>query len=308
MTCASCETPDQCGRCPRFRSVVNADALALASARAGGGAAAHGPGAGLVPLKTSRKDLVTGFAVRIDKEATALARVKRLKRSVWASGHLHGIAQNGFRAHQCHFVTLTYVGVSDWQPKHIAKALESYRNWCKGRGLPCRYTWVAELQSRGAVHYHLLCWLPQGVRMPHWDKPTKTAKLGQHRPPFWPHGMTNTQEAKAGVGYLMKYLSKLGELTQFPKGLRLYGIGGLNDQAKSVRQWFNLPQWAKNDYGVGELVRKAGGIVVRATGELLEPAFKLIKRDGWLEVLQVRPTSPRWADGAYSTFPRQALA
>lgn len=299
--CTRCESV-QCGSCPKFQALKTTSAkVGLASRDTGRGAASDGGAAGLVPFKTSRKDLPgDGFAVRTDKETQALLRVKRLKRSVWASGHLHGIAQDGFRAHQAHFVTLTYVGVNDWQPKHIAKALESYRNWCKGRGLPCRYTWVAELQTRGAVHYHLLCWLPQGVRMPKWDRPTKSPKLGKHRPPFWPHGMTNTQPAKSGVGYLMKYLSKLGELTVFPKGLRLYGIGGLDDKAKSVRQWFNLPQWAKNEYGVGELVRKAGAVIVRATGEILPPAFRLVRRDGWLEIFKLRQTAERWADGAYS--------
>lgn len=300
--CSACKVL-ACGSCPKIKTLANdRKPLDVRSRDAGQGGALHGGAAGLVPFKTSRKELPGhGFAVSIDKETTAANRVKRLKKSVWASGHLHGIADDGFRAPVCWFVTLTYKGVNDWQPKHIAKALESYRNWCKGRGIPCRYTWVAELQGRGAVHYHLLCWLPQGVKMPHWDKPTKSPKLGKHRPPMWAHGMTNTQPAKAGVGYLMKYLSKLGELTQFPKGLRLYGIGGLNESARSVRSWLNLPQWAKNEFGVGDLVRKTCGLVVRATGEVLAPAYKLIRRDGWLEVFPLRPTAPRWADGAYSS-------
>lgn len=253
--------------------------------------------AGLVPFKTTR----TEFNISLDKEASALARVKRLKRSVWASGHLHGIADHGHRPPACWFVTLTYVGVKDWQPMHIAKALDAYRKWCKGRGLSCRYTWVAELQSRGAVHYHLLCWLPQGVKMPKWDQPTKTAKLGQHRPPFWPWGMTNTQPAKAGVGYLMKYLSKLGELTVFPKGLRLYGIGGLDTQGKQTRQWFNLPQWAKQAHGVGELARLGSQLVVKATGELLQCPYLCFRSKFNLRLVQIFPVTPKWADGAYSS-------
>lgn len=172
--------------------------------------------------------------------------------------HLHGVADRGHRPPVCWFVTLTYVGVHDWKADHISKALQVYRNWCQAKRVACRYTWVAELQGRGAVHYHLLIWLPVGVRMPHWDKPTRKTH-GRTRPAFWPHGMTNTDVAKAGVGYLMKYLSKLGELTRFPKGLRLYGIGGLTHQARSVRSWLNLPEWVKASYGVGDVKRVASG-------------------------------------------------
>lgn len=273
------------------------DKAAPATGQAGG---LHGGGAaGLVPSKTTRTELI----VSLDKDETALRRIKRLKKGVWASGHLHGIATNGHRAPACWFVTLTYRGVKDWAPMHIAKALDGFRKWCTGRGLPCKYTWVAELQSRGAVHYHLLCWLPQGVSMPHWDRPTKTAKLGQHRPPFWPHGMTNTQVAKAGVGYLMKYLSKLGELTVFPKGLRLYGVGGLDPQAKTVRQWLNLPQWAKNAHGVGDLCRVASKLVVKATGEVLRSPWLAFKGKAQLRLVQIGPIAPRWADGPYSLLP-----
>lgn len=245
---------------------------------------------GLVPFKTSLLDL----------SATACAerRVNRLKRAVWASGHLHGLADTGFRPPVCWFVTLTYRGVADWRPDHISAAVQRFRNWARRSGAACRYTWVAELQTRGAVHYHLLAWLPVGVRMPHWDR------LAGRRAAFWPHGMSNTEPAKSGVGYLMKYLSKLGELTVFPKGLRLYGIGGLVEAGKQVRQWFNLPTWAKSAYGVGELVRKAGlGLVVRSTGEILPPVFKLSRVRGGLELCQLREVPPRFPEMASGEYP-----
>jgi len=235
--------------------------------------------------------------------------VSRLKRSVWASGHLHGLAEPGFRPSVCWFVTLTYRGVDDWKADHVAKAIERFRSWCKDvAGVACRYTWVAELQGRGAVHYHLLAWLPRGVRMPHWDK-RSTAR----RAAFWPHGMSNTQPAKAGVGYLMKYLSKLGELTRFPKGLRLYGIGGLNSEGRAVRSWFNLPQWAKPAFGVGELARKAGRLVVRATGEVLAPVYGVRRVPGALVVRKLREVVSRFPGeggepvrvGAFSSWPRE---
>lgn len=259
-------------------------------AAAGAGA---GQGGGLVPSKTS---LQSGLFVNLGPSAVAERRVKRLKKSVWASGHLHGLAEKGFRASVCWFVTLTYRGVDDWQPDHVSKAVQGFRDWCRAVGVQCRYTWVAELQKRGAVHYHLLAWLPPGVSMPHWDKPK-----GKRRA-FWPHGMSNTEKAKSGVGYLMKYLSKLGELTRFPKGLRLYGIGGLTEQGKAVRAWYNLPEWVKRSHGVAEVVRHGRRLMVRATGELLAPAYEVCRVPSGLLLRALRELPARFHDGAYSSW------
>jgi hypothetical protein len=239
-------------------------------------------------------------------------RVRRLKRAVWASGHLHALADAGFRAPVCWFVTLTYRGVDDWRAEHVKDAINAFRRWCKRQRVACRYTWVAELQTRGAVHYHLLAWLPVGVRMPFWDKPYALGRL-----PFWPHGMANTAEAFSGVGYLMKYLSKLGTLSRFPKGLRLYGIGGLNHEGRAVRRWLNLPAWAKHAYGVGDLCRKACGFVVRATGEVLSPVYRVRVVHGALELRKLREVGSRFpagvieaghVPGAYSSWPRECAA
>lgn len=275
-----------------------------------------GRAAGLVPYKTtSLHDAVINLA----PHAVAERRVKRLKRSVWASGHLHGIADLVGSPPVCWFVTLTYVGVDDWNPGHIRAAVDRFRKWCKSKGVACRYTWVAELQRRGAVHYHLLAWLPHGLRMPHWDRAPSAARSA-----FWQHGMSNTEVAKSGVGYLMKYLSKLGELSTFPKGLRLYGIGGLNANGRAVRAWFNLPQWAKSAHGVGDLVRRPSsldetglrfpaGLVVRQSGELLPPVFSVQRVPGGISLRKLRDVPSRFVahllgvgeyPGAYSSWPR----
>lgn len=258
--------------------------------RSGTGATAGG--AGLVSSKTSLPECFVNLA----PSAVAERRVKRLKRSVWASGHLHALADQGKRPPVCWFVTLTYVGVNDWKADHISKALQGFRNWCRTLGVPCRYTWVAELQKRGAVHYHLLCWLPRGINMPKWDRRTG------RRAVWWPHGMTNTQKAKAGVGYLMKYLSKLGEQTRFPKGLRLYGIGGLNQQGRAVRSWLNLPEWVKSEYGVGDVKRLSRGFVVQVSGELLEPAYSVSLVPSGIQLQALRDIPARSHCGPYSTL------
>jgi len=273
------------------------DTAQIAAPRAAS-AARHdgGDSAGLVPSKTT---VHSSFFVHFDKASCALRRVKRLKKSVWASGHLHKLAEKGHRPPVCWFVTLTYVGVNDWRAEHMSKAILAFRNWCRSVNVPCRYTWVAELQKRGAVHYHLLAWLPLGVTMPQWDRPTR--KRGGVRPAFWPHGMTNTQISRAGVGYLMKYLSKLGELTTFPKGIRLYGIGGLDQSGRSVRTWLNLPEWAKCLGGVGDLVRLSGRLVLQSTGEILEPLYAVQLLRGMLHLQPLRPPPARFHCGPYSS-------
>jgi len=263
-----------------------------------------GAGAGLVSYKTN------GICINFSPAVTAERRIKRLKKSVWASGHLHGMADKGFRAPVAWFVTLTYARADEWASNHVSDAIRGYRNWCKDRGVQCRYTWVAEIQpgrlqrsGKAVVHYHIMCWLPAGVRMRQWDRRT-VSKSGKRCPAWWPHGMTNTDVAKAGVGYLMKYLSKLGEMMRFPKGLRLYGIGGLDTQARSVRRWYNLPEWCKAEYGVGEVLRKKMGLLVVATGEILAPAYACQHIPGGMVVKALRELAQKFHDGAYSTFPR----
>lgn len=206
-----------------------------------------------------------------DRHDLNLSRIKRLRHSVWLGGYLHNMVAPGHRGDQPWFVTLTYRGVDDWQPNHIAQATERYRRWCIRNGHRCRYVWVAELQQRGAVHYHLMCWLPRGVRMPKWDCPTM--HKGRECIPFWVHGMANRQRAKQGIAYLMKYLSKMGKYHTFPKGCRTHSTAGLDEHGRLVRQWSNLPYWLKCQYGVGDLVRIQGRLYELATGKLIEPLY-----------------------------------
>lgn len=250
---------------------------------------------GLVPLETSP------LQIFFDSSETARKRIKRLRRSVWASGHLHGLSARGKRPPVAWMVTLTYRGVDDWRPDHVSAATERFRRWCARVGVPPRYLWVAELQQRGAVHYHLIVWLPVGVRMPHWDKCSR-APSGRIVRPLWPHGMTNVEQARTGVGYLMKYVSKLSDVSTFPPGLRLYGVGGLDPQARAVRSWYSLPEWAKREHGVGDLRRMACGLVVRDTGEILPAMYRraFMPGGGGMHLYPLRDMPERWHDGAYS--------
>ena len=253
-------------------------------------------GLGLVPSKTSPHEII------FDKAVSRRKRIKRLRRSVWAAGHLHGLADSGRRPPVAWMVTLTYVGVDDWRADHISAASERYKRHCARLRVPCRYLWVAELQKRGAVHYHLIAWLPKGVRMPHWDVETVTV-AGRPVRAFWSHGMTNVEQARTGVGYLMKYLSKLDDVTAFPPHLRLYGVGGLSPQARSVRGWYNLPEWAKREHGVGDLRRMGSRLIVVETGEIVPPMYARSFIPGGVLLTPLREMPERFHHGAYSKVP-----
>ena len=254
----------------------------------GGGGAAQPPATGLVPFKTSGPAYLE---IEFNSEEVQKRRVSRLRRTVWACGHLQRLCALPGHRENVWFVTLTYRGVNDWQPLHLSRCLKTVRKWCKKRCVRFRYVWVAELQKRGAMHYHLAIWLPKHVQLPKFDKQG-----------WWPHGMTQRVIAKNPVGYLMKYLSKLGPLQAFPKGARIHGYGGLTQQARGVCSWLTLPSWCKQRFGVGEVKQTARGRVVRDTGEILAPMYRRVLSPAGMRLYPNGPIPERWADGPYSTM------
>lgn len=265
------------------------------------GRQASGEAAGLVQFKTSPNQ---NLQITFSASETALRRVKRQKKNTFLAGAFLSLPRPGYRPDQAWFVTLTYDtkgtlgrGAHTWLPDHIARATDAYRRWCKSNKLECKYTWVAELQSNGNVHYHGAFWLPQGVKMPKWDVPNGKRKA------FWNYGMSNTQKLQTNVGYLMKYLSKMGELTRFPHGLRLSGCGGMCQSGKQVRSWHSLPEWVKRTHGCGEVKRIVRGYVNTETGEILPPMYRRRFVEGGIELELLREFPDRFHDGPYCTLP-----
>ena len=254
------------------------------------GLAPGGEAAGLVPYKTSGPDCLE---VSFEPDIVQERRVRRLRRQVWAAGHLHRFACPRGQRENVWFVTLTYRGVDDWKPGHISKCFKAVRKWCKKRGIPFRYVWVAELQKRGALHYHVAVWLPKRVQLPKFDKQG-----------WWPHGMTQRVIAKNAVGYLMKYLSKISPFHKFPKGVRIHGFGGLTQQARSICSWLNLPSWCKQLHGVGDLQTIKGRRVVRSTGEILPAMYQRVFHPSGMRLYPNGEIPERWADGPYSSIDR----
>jgi hypothetical protein len=127
----------------------------------------------------------------------------------------------------------TYRPGVEWQPRHITGLIKNLRMWAKRQGAEIApYVWVAELQQRGAVHYHILIWLPKRLSLP---KPDKQG--------WWPHGFTGRAIARNAVGYLAKYASKIESKTgAFPDGCRIHGAGGLELPRRREKRWWMLPR------------------------------------------------------------------
>ncbi|MNQ80233.1 hypothetical protein D3C85_952010 [compost metagenome] len=85
---------------------------------------------------------------------------------------------------------------------------------------------------------------------------------------WWPHGLTRTEWARHAVGYISKYASK-GADGHLPKGVRLYGVGGLSAKSRLFRAWWNLPVGVRKWGEPAAMWRRApgGGWVCRRSGE-----------------------------------------
>lgn len=158
-------------------------------------------------------------------------------------------------------LTLTYRPGVEWEPQHIAKCLRAMRMWFERRAWRLRYVWVAELQERGAVHYHLALFVPRGESIPFADTQG-----------WWPHGITQTERVREVVGYLMSYLgdnkAHQKDYTKLPKGCRAYGVGGLEEPFRRVRRWLRAPTFVRRLASIDDQWRRApGGGWMAPTGE-----------------------------------------
>lgn len=166
---------------------------------------------------------------------------------------------------QAVLVTLTYRPGCPWQQGDIAAYCKRARDWLRRRGIAARYEWVIELQQRGAPHYHVMFWLPHGVKLP---KPDVAG--------WWTQGMSNIKAATRPVGYLVKYATK-GESGELPKGARLFGVGSPDGDHKLLAHRKGLPSWLDAVASPGtRCVRVTRvGWVERDTGEVHRSPFAL---------------------------------
>lgn len=142
------------------------------------------------------------------------------------------------------------------------------RQWCERRGWKLPYEWKAELQKRGAVHYHLLIWMPLRLCVKRYEFDS----LG-----WWPHGMTQFVWARCAARYISKYCSK-AQADRFPKGLRMHGAGGVDAECRRELRYKLLPKYVREVFvdETADVVRaKGGGWLEKSTGEWI-PAIPLV--------------------------------
>lgn len=215
-------------------------------------------GAGLVPYSTS--DTASFVSV-----SNLEARLRRMKHHVRTAGRLvaETMARTG-RQWRAVFVTLTYREGVVWESRHVADYFKNLRTWAGRHGFVPGYVWVAEMQKRGAIHYHACIWIPRGLQLPWPDRKIR---------PWWPHGSSNVQSVRRNaVGYLMKYVSKgpYGSDPDFPRGARICGSGGLDKLAADEFHYWRLPRYVRQNIRIGERCTRArgGGWVRRSDGRI----------------------------------------
>lgn len=191
----------------------------------------------------------------------------------------------------------------------MAHCTDHLRKWANRRGFKLRYLWVMETQTRksgdqigqSAPHYHLVVWLPFGEELPHLDSQG-----------WWPHGLTNAVKAVAPVRYVMKYASKFDSTGSFPKGARIYGIGGLTPDQRHMRRWVNWPAFvqANASYKCRWTRSAGGGWLDHSTGEIWASEWGLVSINRTHTRLMRLRTHPRphQPSGPYSWLQSRGLS
>jgi hypothetical protein len=234
--------------------------------------------------------------LRLCDPSTDAGRIAKLRRSVGVTARMHNVSDAVAPGDRCVMVTLTYAGTNaDWKPDHVSSFIRHVRQWLNRRDVRFRYVWVAELQKRGVIHYHVAIWLPAGIDLP---KPDNCG--------WWPHGMTRIETARAAVPYLMKYLSKGGTADRYrlPRSARSYGGGGLEATMRLARRWLGLPSFvrARADVEQSEGWKRApGGGWVDPDGQIWASEFaRVFAGDRWALEKVLDHGRPFEADGPFS--------
>lgn len=168
----------------------------------------------------------------------------------------------------CAFLTLTYRDIGGWSARDVTTFNKRLRDHLSRRGYRCPYVWCAELQKRGAVHFHQLVFLPDGLMLP---KPDQCG--------WWTHGMTKVERARCAVSYIAKYAGKMRTELDFPRGLRLTGAGGLSPESRAEARWWLLPRYVREAFPQGTPIVKApgGGFANAETGEVVQSPYRFVR-------------------------------
>jgi len=179
------------------------------------------------------ENLETGEVERVDYHTLRVRRmVKRIKD--WAR-YLPSLAEADYIG-----ITLTYAPQHEWEPEHITNYMRLVHYRLK-RNL-FGYCWVAEVQERGAIHYHVLLVVRKGTRLP---KPDSSG--------MWKWGASSIQLITNPTAYLIDYLKKASQKA-LPVGKRIRMFSAVwksffSQEIRKVLRFLSLPRWLRETIG-----------------------------------------------------------
>lgn len=178
-------------------------------------------------------DKVTGDRFVIDQR---MARIRRCQKRVHAwAGALDEIIKQVGTKYRMMMVRLSYAPGYDWKPLQISHLITKIHYELRDNLIA--YSWVAELQERGAVHYHLLMIVKRGTDIPYFDDAA-----------WWIYGSTHHCTARSPF-YICSYTAKKNyqKFGVFPKNLRMFAIwiapGLVSSSARRLLRLTALPSW-----------------------------------------------------------------
>jgi hypothetical protein len=186
------------------------------------------------------EDTQTGEIVQVTSWES---RMRRMKRRIKAWGKASPVGIDYIVVH------LTYRPGVSWRPLHVTEFITVVKKHLKKKLLG--YAWVAEMQKRGAVHYHVVLAVERGERIP---KPDLAG--------WWPYGSTTVEKKRKSLGYLMDYWRKIRQKRGYPKGIRIFAVvwfeWAANGDSRFLTALWSLPFWllSKIDQFVAILERK----------------------------------------------------
>lgn len=177
-------------------------------------------------------------------------------------------------------VTLTYKDAQDWNPKDITNYISAERKRLERSGKYLGYFWSAELQKRGAIHYHVVWYL----KKKHWIRRPDCGWLGAPR--LWRRGHSKVDAPLRDSTYAMKYGSKESE-AGLPRGARSWGYGGLKGYQATYVSNASRPAYlfnATDEGGFGwslfdEITKKDGCWLNKTAFEAYPSAYRMTSFD-----------------------------
>ncbi len=187
-------------------------------------------------------------------------RIMTVRRKVfaWAKALSSYLEMCG-KTHRLVMIRLSFQYGEDWRPLAISEYLQKMKKILRKKLLA--YAWVAELQQRGVIHYHVVLLVSRGANIP---KPDESG--------MWNFGSSRIETARTPF-YLCEYVKKkYQKMGEFPKGARICSAyiqkGILDEKALAKYHADCAPKW----------VREKRAFLIEVGW--LDETDKIVKREG----------------------------